>query len=163
MAKDRRTPEEVEEHYIQKAIRYAKRDARLAKAKEERIALQSRQKAKRHALRDAALAKAKEERTTEKLKVKSEAHIKRWKKKLEREEDRRLKNRDERELSRIEVRESGVEERQQHARNVSAKNERDWEASREAEREKHRLGDVVVQQIEEARPENRRNARLVEK
>ncbi len=143
MPKDRRTPEEIAEHY---------------RLKDERIALHFKQKAERHALRDAAHAKSKEERVTKKLQVKSDAHIKQWKKKLEREEDRRLKSRDDREISRLAVREAGVEEQKQHARNVSAKNERDWEASREAEREKHRLGDVVVQQIEEARPESRRKA-----
>ena len=159
MPKDKRTPEEIEDHYRRKAIRHAARDERFALEKEKKIALHFKQKAERHAVRDEASAKAKEERTTKKLQVKSAAHIKRWKKKLEREEKRRLKNRDERDLSRLDTRADVVEERKQHKRNVSAKKERDWEASREAEREKHRIGDEVVRQIEAAKSMNRRKAR----
>lgn len=140
---DTRTKEEVAAHY---------------RAKAERIALHFKQKEERHALRDAVHAKAKEKRVTKKLQVKSDAHIKQWKKKTEREEDRRLNNRDEREISRLAVRAAGVEERKQHARNVSAKKERDWEASREVEREKHRIGDEIVRQIEAVKPVNRRKA-----
>lgn len=159
MPKDRRTPEEVADHYRRKAVRHAARDERLALEKEKKIALHFKQKAERHAVRDSALAKARDERVTKRLQVKSAAHIKQWKKKLEREEDRRLKNRDEREIRRLAARDAVVEERKQHKRNVRAKNEKDWEASREVEREKHRLGDEVMRLIEEAKAENRRKAR----
>ena len=156
MPKDRRTPEEVAEHYRQKELRHSVRDAEVAKLKEERIALHFKQKAERHAARDAAHARGKLERTTKKLQAKSDAHIKQWKSKLKREEDRRLKNRDEREISRVEVRAAGVEERNQNKRNVSAKKERDWAASREVERQKHIKGDEVVRQLEAAKAEQRR-------
>jgi len=162
MPKDKRTPEEVAEHYRLKVIRHAERDAQLARDKEERIALHFKQKEERHAMRDSALAKTRDERVTKRLQVKSAAHIKYWKKKLEREEARRLKNRDEREISRLAVRDAGVEERKQHKRNVRAKNERDWAASREAEAEKHRKGDEVVRQIEAVKEEGRRKAAAIQ-
>ena len=140
MPKDRRTPEEVAEHYRTRQLR---REAQVAARNIRRAAS------------DAAHAKAKEERTTEKMKTKSDAYIKHWKSKLVREEKKRLKNRDEREISRVDIRNTGVEERKQHGKNVQAKKERDWAASREAEAEKHRIGDEVVRQIEAARPGNR--------
>ena len=136
MPKDRRTPEEVAEHYRTRQLR---REAQVAARNIRRAAS------------DAAHAKAKEERTTEKMKTKSDAYIKHWKSKLVRKEKKRLKNRDEREISRVDIRNTGVEERKQHGKNVQAKKERDWEASREVERQKKIKGDAVVRQIEEAR------------
>ncbi len=138
---DTRTEDEIVEHY---------------RLKEERIALHFKQKAERHAARDAAHARGKLERTTKKLQVKSAAHIKQWKSKLKREEDRRLKSRDEREISRVEVRAAGVEEGNQNKRNVSDKKESDWAAPREAEAEKHRIVNEVVSEREAARRECRK-------
>ncbi len=146
MPKDRRTPEEVAEHY---------------RAKTERIALHFKQKAERHALRDNALAKSKEERTTKKLQVKSDAHIKQWKKKLEREEDRRLKSRDDREISRIEVRTAGVEDRKQYERDMKAKKEKQWAHARTVEKRKVLRGAAKARQIEQAKVKNRQRARAI--
>ena len=169
-SKDRenRTPEEIAEHYRQRDLR---RDTKAVTHEQEKKARREAQVAERDERRAAGTAareerreassKRKDERTTEKMKKRSDAYIKYEKKKLEREEERRLKNRDERELSRLDVRVAGVEERKQKKINVGAQNERDWAASLEAEAEKRRKGDEVVRQIEAAKSENRRKARLI--
>ena len=145
--REKRTPEEIAEHYRQKQLR---REAQVS----ERDARRAAGTAAREERREVS-AKAKDERTTEKMQKRSDAYLKHWKKKLEREEERRLKNRDDRELSRLEARAAGVEKRNQHTKNVRATKERDWAASRAAEAKKHRIGDEVVRQINAARPRSR--------
>lgn len=79
--------------------------------------------------------------------------------KLARKEDRRLKSRDEREISRLAVREAEVKERKQRTRSRKAEKEAAWAHAREVERRLVVRGNARARQIEEAKELNRQRAR----